>query len=508
MALIFCFLTGLLLGCPTAFILLRLYFFKDSVSRDQYQMVLSNCEEANENLLNEKAVNGAYRDQILELTRESEKKLGRPEIDQLYVARESFLLLSQKLNSSEEILATKEEQLISLTRRIAEMNQKEEYLDEKLNTFQKEIEQLHQRSREQFRNLASEIMEEKRKSFIETNKIALDSIIEPLQERMKEFRERIEATRKEEIQEMTSLKHEICSIEKLGIQLSDDARNLALALKSDVKIQGSWGEERLNMILEAEGLQKYIDFGREEVFWDPELEMDRRPDFILRLPDDKHIVIDSKVSLKAYVNYFNADNPEEKKEYLKLHLRSVSNHIDELSNKNYQSLHGIRTPDYVFLFMPVESALTLAFNQNPDIFNQALKKKIVLITPTILVATLKIVKMLWQKENQVKNVEEIFRQCGELYDKFVLFLEQIKGVEDGLQSALKAHKEAMYSLTEGTRKGNTVIGRFEAIRRLEARTNRRIPEEYIREMEWLNADTETQTNPMPPDAQINSRADP
>ena len=305
-----------------------------------------------------------------------------------------------------------------------------------------------------------------------------------------EFKEKVEATRKEDIQDMTSLKKEIESLQKLNTQLSDDAKNLATALKSEVKMQGNWGEDRLNMILEVEGLQKYIDFSREDMYRDDEQEKNRKPDFILKLPNGKCIIIDSKVSLTAYVNYFNAPTAEEKVEYLKQHLRSVTDHINGLADKNYQSLAGLTTPDYVFMFMPVESALTLAMNQNPEIFNNALKRKIVLITPTTLVATLKVVKILWQKENQVKNVEEIFRQCGELYNKFVLFLEDMDKIETALTSASKAHRDAMYSLKDGSKKGNTIIGRFETIKKLEAKTNKEIPEKHLREIELLPDDNE------------------
>ncbi len=241
-------------------------------------------------------------------------------------------------------------------------------------------------------------------------------------------------------------------------------------------MQGSWGEDRLNMILEVEGLQKYIDYSREESYRDNEQERNRKPDFILKLPNQKHIIIDSKVSLTAYVNYFNAPTAEEKVEYLKQHLRSVTDHINILADKNYQSLAGLTTPDYVFLFMPIESALTLALNQNPEIFNNALKKKIILITPTTLVATLKIVKILWQKENQVKNVE--------------VFIEEMDKIETGLNSANKAHQEAMHHLKSGTKKGNTIIGRFETIKKLEAKTSKQMPAKHLAENNLLDDDDE------------------
>jgi DNA recombination protein RmuC len=484
------FLTGLILGGTALYVATRYIARKTLVSKQLYENAILNWNDSKDNFQRERVENQSNRDTILELTRTSEQKLARSEIEKIYVPKEAFDLIQSKLRTAEEGLVQKEEIILTLTREVTSLIKKEEFLNEKLSIFQKELELLHLQSQEQFKNLASVIMEEKRKTFIETNKTELNLIIEPLQERLKEFREKIEATRKEDIAEMTTLKNEIGSLEKLSYQLSDDAKNLALALKSEVKMQGNWGEDRLNMILETEGLQKYIDYSREEVLRDNEQDKVRRPDFILKLPDGKHIVIDSKVSLNAYVNYFNADSPEKKREFLKQHLRSLATHIDELSDKNYQSLAGLSTPDFVFMFMPVESALTLALNQNPDIFNNALNKKIILITPTTLVATLKIIKMLWQKENQVKNVEEIFRQCGELHDKFVGFLEQVKAIEDGLHSALKAHREAMYSLTDGTRKGNTIIGRFETIRKLEAKTNKRIPDQFTREIELLKDETE------------------
>jgi len=483
-------IAGCTLGALVSLLIGRSHLKRNFISKELHEQTLLHSNEANERFHQEKAEHESSRAAILELIRESEQKLTRAEIERIYVGRESYDAIKGRLLQADQLLVQKEDSILRLNNELTGLQKKEEYLNEKLSTFQRELEQIHLHSQDQFKNMASSIMDEKRKAFLEINKAELNTIIEPLQERLKEFREKIEATRKEDIADMTSLKNEIGSLEKLSYQLSDDAKNLALALKSEVKMQGNWGEDRLNMILETEGLQKHIDFTREEVLRDDEQEKNRRPDLILKLPGGKHLVIDSKVSLTAYVGYFNAATPEEKMEMSKQHLRSVANHIEELSDKNYHLLSGLRSPDYVFMFMPVESALTLALNLNPDLFDLAIRKKIVLITPTTLVATLKIIKMVWQKEKQVKNVEEIFRQCGELYDKFVVFLEQIKGVENGLHAALKAHQEAMYSLTDGNRKGNTIIGRFEAIRKLEARTNRQIPENYTKEIDLLSDDPE------------------
>ncbi len=455
------------------------------VTKEFSDSLTSSLIAANENFEKEKEANSINQASILQLTRESEQKLTKNEVEEKYVAKDSFEIIDGKLTLAENELKKKEQKIIDLNNDLTGYQRKEEHLSEKLTIFKEELEGLRTRSHEQFKNLATEVLEEKRNLFVNENKKELNTILDPFRTNLNQFKEKVEATRKEDIQDLTSLKKEIESLQKLNIQLSDDAKNLALALRSDVKMQGNWGEDRLNMILEVEGLQKHIDFNKEEVYRDEEQEKNRKPDFILKLPNNKHIIIDSKVSLTAYVNYFNAPTADEKSEYLKQHLKSVTDHINSLAEKNYQTLAGLTTPDYVFMFMPVESALTLALNQNSEIFNNALKKKIILITPTTLVATLKVIKILWQKENQVKNVEEIFRQCGELYNKFASFLEDMDKIDTALNAASRAHRDAMYSLKDGTKRGNTIIGRFETIKKLEAKTNKTIPAKFLNEIDLL-----------------------
>jgi DNA recombination protein RmuC len=453
------------------------------VSKELHENIAKSLEDANQRL--ESANNT-----VLKLTAESKEKLSKTEVETNYVAKETFDIINNKLSDATIALQKKDQEIKELSNQVTAFQKQEEHLNDKVVFFNKELEKLHNLSQEKFKNLASEILEEKKKNFVSENRRELHTILDPLKTNLDEFRKKVEDTRKEDIQDITSLKKEIESLNKLNNQLSEDAKNLATALKSEVKMQGNWGEDRLNMILEVEGLQKYIDYTREEMYRDDEQDKNRKPDFILKLPNGRCIIIDSKVSLTAYVNYFNASTADEKVMYLKQHLKSVTDHIDKLADKNYQTLAGLTTPDYVFMFMPVESALTLALNQNPEIFNNALKRKVVLITPTTLVATLKVVKILWQKENQVKNVEEIFKQCGELYNKFVSFLEDMDKIESALHSATQAHKSAMNSLKEGTRKGNTIIGRFETIRRLEAKTSKLIPEKHLREIDLLPEDQE------------------
>jgi len=467
MEIAICILTGLIIGGLIGRYLTRLIIQKDYVLKEEFENAKS---------------------ETLRLSIELASRMSKDEIISGYVAKETFDIIKNRLKESEDKLNAKEEVIIGLHNKLIELQKGEEHLKEKLSTFKTEIESLHILSKSQFENLATEILEKKEKIFVDTNKAEMDNILNPLKKDITDFKKTIDDTRKEDIKDLTSLKKEIESLHKLNSQLSDDAQSLANALKADVKVQGNWGEDRLNLILETEGLQKHIDFKSQGSYRDEEQDVSRKPDFILNLPNGKHLIIDSKVSLTAYVNYFNATNPEEKSEYLKLHLKSLTDHIDNLADKNYQSLAGLNTPDYVFLFMPIEGALTLALNSSQDIFNRALKRKIVIITPTTLVATLKIIKIIWNKENQVKNVEEIFKQCGLLHDKFVMFIEEFEKIGSNLDTAKKAFKESMDRLTEGARKGDTIVGRFEKIKELGAKTNKSISDKYTTQIELLPED--------------------
>ena len=270
------------------------------VTRELYDSVNSNLSSSNDNLEKERTANKGHQTTILRLTSESEQKLTKIEVEQNYVPKDTFDIIYRKLSDTESELKTKEDLNINLNSQLAELKQKEEHLNEKLTTFKDELELLHKRSQEQFKNIATEVLEEKKNNFVAENKKELNTILDPFKTNLTEFKDKVEATRREDIQDMTSLKKEIESLQKLNTQLSDDAKNLATALKSDVKMQGGWGEDRLNMILEVEGLQKYIDFSREEMYRDDEQEKNRKPDFILRLPDGKCIIIYSP-GLREYL---------------------------------------------------------------------------------------------------------------------------------------------------------------------------------------------------------------
>jgi DNA recombination protein RmuC len=480
------FLTvGILLGAGIVYIMARSRF-KDSLASG------NDINELKDHLNLLQQENHDKQNAILSLTKESYGKLSKEEVDQKYVPKNSFDLVNASWLESQGKVVEKDSEILKLSKELTELQNQKKAIDEKLATFNHEIESLQSQAKEQFKNLASEILEDKKKLFVDANKKELNTILDPLKTDLSTFKKTIEDTRKEDIADLTTLKNEINGLQKLNQHLSEDAKQLTSALKSESKVQGEWGEDRLNAILEAEGLQKHIDFTTQSGFIDEEQHITRKPDLIIHLPEGKHLIIDSKVSLTAYVNYFNAETNEEKEEFLNQHIKSLNVHIDQLADKNYQALAGLNTPDYVFMFMPIESALTLALNKSPELFTKALKKKIVLTSPTMLVATMKVVRLLWQKESQVRNVNEIFKQCGSLHDKFVLFLESMENVGNGLNQANKNYKEAMDRLKDGSRRGDTIIGKFDNIRHLEAKTSKKIPDKYIAEISMLDDDTESE----------------
>lgn len=401
-----------------------------------------------------------------------------------FVPKATYDLAVQEWNKERQNLNDIQPIIQQYVTEIATLKEREAGLEKRILDFQQQLEEMKNAMKSEFKVLATEIMDEKRKTFVEENKKEMTGILEPLKTDLGKFKQKIDDNREKEISEYTSLKKEIDSLQKLNQQLSDDAKNLATALKGDVKIQGNWGEDRLLTILEAEGLQEHIDYGK-EVSKNDEESKRQRPDFVVNIPGGRCLVIDSKVSLTAYAGYFNAESIEAKKQALNDHLKSVKNHIELLSGKNYQSIFGAKSPDYIFLFMPIEGALTLALNEEPSIFESAMKKQIVLVTPTNLISTLKIVKMMWQRDNQSKQVEEVFRYSGDLYNKFISILEDLNRMENALNAAQKSFQEFKNGLSAGATRGATVLGKMEKIGSLQSKYQKNLPENYRRDLDAL-----------------------
>lgn len=365
---------------------------------------------------------------------------------------------------------------------LAARDQTIQHLREQLQTQQDETRALDLRFKNEFENLANRLLDEKSQRFTEQNAQQLHQTLTPLKEKIREFEQSIERKFLEETREKSSLKKEIEQLVVLNNQLSRDAHNLTTALKGQSKIQGDWGEMQLEVLLEKAGLQKGAHFQTQTTFRDTDGAA-KRPDFIIQLPENKHLIVDAKVSLTAFERYYNEDDPVRQEQYLRAHIGSIRNHVQELSAKNYQMLYEINTPDYLLLFIPLDSALSVATQADPKLFTDALERNIVLVTTSSLLATLRTVAHLWKQEKQSRSVLEIARQSGLLYDKFVNFVEDLRAIGTRLDGARSAYDDAMLKLINGARRGDTLVGRAEKIRELGAKASKRLPLELIEETE-------------------------
>ncbi|MBK7442687.1 MAG: DNA recombination protein RmuC [Bacteroidetes bacterium] len=350
-------------------------------------------------------------------------------------------------------------------------------LKEKNNTIKKEIEDLGEKYTAQFKNLANEILEDKSKRFTEENQKNIRLILDPLGIDLKEFKKKVEETYEKENKQRFSLEEKIKDLVSLNKQISEEANNLTKALKGQRKTQGDWGEMILENILQQSGLsegREYVkqEFLRDEagntLFNDENQKM--QPDFVIKYPDKREIIIDSKVSLSAYERYSSSDDEVEQKVALEAHLNAVKKHIDELYRRNYQQFS--KSLDFVMMFIPIEPAYMLAMQKDLDLWNYAYRKKVLLISPTNLIAAVKLLAELWKKDEQNKNALAIADRGAQLYDKFVGFVENLQSIGDSIGHSQKSYDEAMKQLKEGS--GN-LIGQAEKLRRLGVQGKKSLP---------------------------------
>ncbi len=354
-----------------------------------------------------------------------------------------------------------------------------EFLQKKLEEQKGELELIQAKFSKEFENLANKILEEKSQKFTDQNKINLDVILNPLKERIKEFEQKVDTSYKAEAAERNSLKGEIKNLVELNKQISEEANNLAKALKGDTKKQGNWGEVILEKILERSGLVKGQEYDSQVSSTNEEGKR-IQPDVVVFLPDEKHLIIDSKVSLVAYEAMVNADSEEDREKYLKDHLLSVRSHIKSLSEKNYQTAADFTSPDFVLLFMPIESSFGMAIQGDNELYNFAWARKIVIVSPTTLLATLRTISSVWKQERQTRNALEIARQSGALYDKFKGFLDDLIDVGKKMDSAKSGYSDAMNKLSTGS--GN-ILKRIEDIKKLGAKATKELPAALIERSE-------------------------
>jgi len=361
--------------------------------------------------------------------------------------------LSKQLEETKSMLAAERENLSVANNRLAKAEEAFKGQNEKLATHKKELEDLQKKLTTEFENIANKILDEKSHKFTEQNKNNLDVILTPLKERIKEFELKVDKTYSEENKERISLKTEIKYLAELNKQISTEANNLATALKGDNKKQGNWGEIILEKILERSGLIKDKEY-RTQVNTSNEEGRIIKPDVVIYLPDNKHLVVDSKVSLVAYEACVNATNEEDRELYKKEHLASIKSHIKQLSEKKYHSSGDFDTPDFVLLFVPIESSFSIAVDADQDLFSFAWEKQIVIVSPSTLLATLRTIASVWKQERQTKNVQEIARIGGSLHDEIYRLAEDMKEVEKYLQKSQEAWGNANKRLSTG--KGNLV----------------------------------------------------
>jgi len=393
----------------------------------------------------------------------------------LTLAKERKEMLEQEIKTMKPELARERQNGLDLSNELTRTKTEYKNLETRLAEQKLEVEKLNERFASEFKNLANDIFEEKSKKFTSQNKENLGELLNPLKEKIGEFQKKVEDSNKEDAERSASLVQQIKHLSELNKQITKEAENLTKALKGDTKAQGNWGEVVLERILEKSGLEK----GREYETQVSEVAEDGRryqPDVVVRLPDDKNVIIDSKVSLVAYERFVNAESEADQLAQLKLHITSVKNHVRGLSDKNYQSLYGVEGLDFVLLFVAIEPAFTWAVQQDPELFNDAYSKNIVIVSPTTLIATLRTIASIWKQENQNKNALEIARQGGALYDKFVAFTEDLLGIGTQLDRTQKAYKESMKKLTEGN--GN-LIRRTESLKKLGAKTSKQVDQRLL-----------------------------
>jgi DNA recombination protein RmuC len=406
---------------------------------------LAKAEERAEGLIAEK-------ENITILLKEEKKRI----LDELEQVRSSLSTANQSLESARSYYKSQQE---------------------KIQEQKIEVEQIRQNFQMEFQNIANKLLDEKSQKFVETNRTNLDILLNPLKENIKAFEEKVDKVYNMEAAERNTLKGVITQLMELNRQISDEAQNLTKALKGDSKKQGNWGEVILERVLERSGLVKDREY-RLQASLNAADGSRFQPDVIIDLPDDKHLIIDSKVSLVAYERLVNSETDDERKLYSKAHVESIRNHVLNLSSKNYHDLQQVNSPDFVLLFVPIESSFSFAVQLDAELFSDAWEKKVVIVSPSTLLATLRTIASIWKQERQNRNVLEIARLSGTMYDKFVGFVTDIENIGKNIKSTQSSYESAMNKLTEGN--GNLTVT-ADKIKKLGAKASKRLDEKYLGE---------------------------
>ncbi|HEY0262166.1 MAG TPA: DNA recombination protein RmuC, partial [Chitinophagales bacterium] len=343
-------------------------------------------------------------------------------------------------------------------------------LQEKLAEQKNEVEALQLKLQKDFEILANKILEEKSQKFVQKNDDALKGILDPLKDRLREYEQRVSQTHLETEKERSALREQLKQLSEMNQRMSDEALNLTRALKGDNKTQGNWGEMILEKILEKSGLEKGREYEVQQSFTN-ENGSRVQPDVLIRLPENKTLIVDSKVSLTAYEKFMSSDDETQRNLFLKEHILSFRAHIKSLSGKAYHQLYDIRTPDFVLLFVPIESAFALAVSNDNELYNDAFDKNIIIVSTSTLLATLRTVANIWKQEYQSQNALEIARQGADLYDKFAAFSEDLIKVGKKMDESKEVYADAMNKLSKGN--GN-LVKRAENMKKLGLKTSKQL----------------------------------
>ena len=389
--------------------------------------------------------------------------------------KNNLIALEEKLTVSESekntIRIEKEQLGNQITRYQADI----ENLNLRNKEQKDEVEQLNQKFTKEFENLANKILDEKSTKFTAQNKENIANILSPLQEKIQLFEKKVEQTHKESIDYHAALRQQIFGLKELNEQMSKETMNLTKALKGDSKMQGNWGELVLERVLEKSGLEKDREYTVQQSFTRQDGSR-VLPDVIINLPDGKKMVVDSKVSLTDYERYINAED-ELKDKFLKDHINSLKRHVDQLSAKKYEDLYEMESPDFVLMFVPIEPAFAIAINNDNTLYNKAFEQNIVIVTPSTLLATLRTIDSMWNNEKQQRNAVEIARQAGALYDKFEGFVSDLTKVGKKMDEAKSEYKGAMNKLVEG--RGNIIVS-IEKLKKMGAKAKKALPEPILK----------------------------
>lgn len=380
--------------------------------------------------------------------------------------------LENDLKVSQKKLSGKQAREIELSNKLTRAETERISSEKRVKEQREEFETVKKQLKIDFQNLANSILEDKSKKFTEYNKDNMDTLLKPLNEKINEFRERLEKNHETQSRDQVQLREQIKNLTTLNVRMSEEANNLTQALKGKNKTMGNWGELVLETLLEHSGLTRDEEYVVQESFKTDDGKRSQ-PDVVINLPDKKHLVIDSKVSLVDYERWCSSENDEDKKPHLKNHVASIKRHINDLSQKNYQDLYHVSSPDFILMFVPLDPALIVALQNEPNLFMEAFDRGVFLVCPATLLFALRTIANLWRREKQNSNAMEIAKRGGDLYDKFVGFYNQLTKLGDCLKKTQDCYEDSISKLKTG--KGS-LVRRVEIIKELGARTNKSLPD--------------------------------